>query len=160
MMGFRLTIKVYYPLQYYCAYFSIRSKDFDTETILKGPGVIRKEIGKYYSIKNLTPTQKDNADQFGIGLEMLCRGYRFETIIIGKSHYNDFIISGDSLILPYKVIEGAGEKVTKKFMKKVRKNLLSIEDLKKRTSASAAVIEVAKEGCFGRCAKDGSVFSL
>ncbi|MGI6348424.1 MAG: PolC-type DNA polymerase III [Eubacteriaceae bacterium] len=147
MMGFRVAYyKVYYPLQYYCAYFSIRSKDFDTETILKGPGVIRKEIGKYYSIKNLTPTQKDTLTSLELALEMLCRGYRFETIIIGKSHYNDFIISGDSLILPYKVIEGAGEKVTKKIYEESKKEpFSSIEDLKKRTSASTAVIEALQD---------------
>ncbi len=93
-------------------------------------------------MKNLTPTQKDTLTSLELALEMLCRGYSFETITIGKSHYNNFIIEGDKLILPYKVIEGAGEKVTKKiYEQSLLEPFSSIEDLKKRTSASAAVIE-------------------
>jgi len=45
--------------------------------------------------------------------------------------------------LPYKVIEGAGEKVTKKIYEQSKlAPFTSIEDFKKRTSASTAVIEV------------------
>lgn len=143
MMGFRVAYyKIYYPLEYYAAYFSIRSKDFDAKTILKGAAVIRKEIAKYYTIKNLTPTQKDTLTSLELALEMLCRGYGFENIRFGKSHYNNFILSGSNLILPYKIIEGAGEKVTKKiYEQSLAEPFSSIEDLKKRTGASAAVIE-------------------
>lgn len=143
MMGFRVAYyKIYYPLEYYSAYFSIRSKDFDLKTILKGPDYIRKEIKKYYALKNLTQTQKDTLITLEIALEMLCRGYGFETIILGKSHYNDFILSDNKLVLPYKVIEGAGEKVTKKIYEQSKiAPFSSIEDFKKRTSVSAAVLE-------------------
>jgi DNA polymerase-3 subunit alpha (Gram-positive type) len=143
MMGFRVAYyKIYYPLAYYSAYFSIRSKDFDLKTILKGPDAIKKEIKKYYSLKSMTQTQKDTLITLEIALEMLCRGYEFETITLGKSHYNDFIIADNKLVLPYKVIEGAGEKVTKKIYEQSKiASFTSIEDLKKRTSASTAVLE-------------------
>jgi DNA polymerase-3 subunit alpha (Gram-positive type) len=143
MMGFRVAYyKIYYPLEYYSAYFSIRSKDFDLKTILKGPDAIRKEIKKYYSLKSMTQTQKDTLITLEIALEMICRGYEFETITLGKSHYNDFIIADNKLVLPYKVIEGAGEKVTKKIYEQSKiAPFTSIEDLKKRTSASIAVLD-------------------
>jgi len=142
-MGFRVAYyKIYYPLQYYSAYFSIRSKDFDTKSIMKGPEYIRKEIKRYYSIKNLSQTQKETLTTLEIALEMLCRGYEFQAITLGISHYNDFIISGNKLVLPYKVIEGAGEKVTKKIYEQSKLSpFTSIEDFKKRTSASAAILE-------------------
>lgn len=45
-------------------------------------------------------------------------------------------------MLPYKVIEGAGEKVTKKIYEQSKiAPFSSIEDFKKRTSVSAAVLE-------------------
>jgi DNA polymerase-3 subunit alpha (Gram-positive type) len=150
-MGFRVAYyKIYYPLQYYCAYFSIRSKDFDTNTIQKGPDFLRKEIKKYYSVKNLSQTQKDTLTTLEIALEMMCRGYEFKSITLGVSHYNDFIISDGKLVLPYKVIEGAGEKVTKKiYEQSVASPFTSIEDFKKRTSASSAVVdELIRMGTF------------
>ncbi len=142
-MGFRVAYyKIYYPLQYYCAYFSIRSKDFDVNSILKGPEFLRKEIKRFYSQKNLSQTQKDTLTSLEIALEMMCRGYEFKNITLGISHYNNFIISDDKLVLPYKVIEGAGEKVTKKiYEQSMLAPFTSIEDFKKRTQASTAVIE-------------------
>jgi DNA polymerase-3 subunit alpha (Gram-positive type) len=142
-MGFRVAYyKIYYPLQYYCAYFSIRSKDFDVNSILKGPEFLRKEIKRYYSQKNLSQTQKDTLVSLEIALEMMCRGYEFKGITLGISHYNNFIISENKLVLPYKVIEGAGEKVTKKIYEQSKLSpFTSIEDFKKRTQASSAVVE-------------------
>lgn len=142
-MGFRVAYyKIYYPLQYYCAYFSIRSKDFDVNAILKGPELLRKEIKSYYSQKSLSQTQKDTLTTLEIALEMMCRGYEFKGITLGVSHYNNFIISENKLVLPYKVIEGAGEKVTKKiYEQSLLSPFTSIEDFKKRTQASSAVVE-------------------
>ena len=144
--AFRIAyFKVHYPLLYYAAYFSIRCDDFDVETMIKGEQAIRKKIeelqNKGYEISN---KESNILDVLYVALEMTCRGLSFKNINIEKSDSRYFIIDDDknSLILPFRSLDGLGVQVSNQIVQEREKGrFISIEDLQNRGHVNGTAIE-------------------
>jgi DNA polymerase-3 subunit alpha (Gram-positive type) len=113
MMSFRVAwFKLYWPLYYYSAYFSIRRSDFDVPAMLGGYDGIKRRI---VEIKekgfNATVKESDVCDTLQVALEMLARGYVFKNIDITKSKAKTFVIDEENkaLYIPFCAVEGLGE---------------------------------------------------
>ena len=67
--------KVYYPTEYYAAYFTVRGEDFDGLTVMKGKNAVKKKMAEITS-KGKEASAKENAayGTFQIVNEMLARG--------------------------------------------------------------------------------------
>jgi len=145
MMAVRVAwFKVYHPIWYYAAYFSVRCADFDIEAMIKGYDAIKNKINEISS-KGFNATNKENSilDVLGVALEASARGFKFGDIDINRSDANNFIIDGDNtLIPPFRTIDGLGDTVAKKIVEEREKApFLSIEDFQKRGKVSTTIID-------------------
>lgn len=137
--------KVYMPIYYYCAYFSIRCSDFDIETMIKGYDTIKSKIMEINN-KGYDKTNKEESivDVLAIALEMTARGLKFGNIDLYKSDSMKFVIDedGKTLIPPFRTIDGLGDTVAKKIVEEREKGeFISIEDLQKRGKVSTTLID-------------------
>ena len=144
--AFRIAyFKVHYPLLYYAAYFSIRCDDFDVESMIKGETAIRAKIEEIQN-KGFEATNKESntLDVLNVALEMTCRGFSFKNINLEKSHSKYFLIDEDknSLILPFRALDGLGVQVCNQIVQEREKGrYISIEDLQNRGKVNTSAIE-------------------
>ena len=141
MMAFRVAwFKVYYPLYYYSAYFSIRRSDFDVTSMLQGYDSVKKKL---IEIK-----EKDVADTLAVALEMLARGYKFKNIDIEKSKAKTFYIDEEdkALILPFMSLDGMGESVANKIVEERSiKPFYCVEDFATRGKVNQTNVDKLRE---------------
>ena len=147
MMALRIAwFKVYRPLEYYASLFSVRSNDFDIDTMIAGYDAIKDKI-TYLQSKGYEITKKetDVLDVLINALEMTARGFTFANINLEKSDSHNFVIEGNTLIPPFRTVEGLGGIVAEN-IKKVRstKTFVSIEDFQKNCKVSKTVVDTLK----------------
>lgn len=145
MMAVRIAwFKVHYPIAYYATYFYRLINDFDAEIVLKGPDYVRKLIRELTEKGNaLSQKEKSLLTVLESVLEFYARGFRFQKVDLYRSHAKQFVIDGDSLILPFASVAGIGENAAVNMME-ARKDgeFLSIDDLQSRTKVSSTVIDI------------------
>lgn len=142
MMAWRIAYcKIYYPLEYYTAYFTIRASAFSYEKMCLGRAELIEnmdELNKriHSGDNDVSKTDKDMYSDMEVVNEMYARGFEFEPIDIYSAHYNKFTITEDKKIMPsFKSISGLGENAAYKIYKASEQGkYLSLEDFKKRTS--------------------------
>ncbi len=144
LMALRVAyFKVYYPVLYYCAYFSVRADDFDLVAMAKGKDAVKASM-KAITDKGMDASTKEKNQLTVLELcnEMLERGYNFGMIDLYKSDATDFVIDGDTLIAPFRAVPGLGMNVANQICE-ARKNgiFLSKEDLASRGKVSKTLIE-------------------
>jgi DNA polymerase III subunit alpha, Gram-positive type len=146
MSAFRIAwFKVYYPIHYYAAYFSIRSSDFDIEVMIKGKDAIKSRITEIM-LKGREATNKEAGivDTLQIALEATARGFKFGNIDLYKSHDRYFTVADNkvTLIPPFRALDGLGGTVAGKIVEEREKApFLSIEDFQKRGKVSSTLID-------------------
>ena len=138
--------KLYHPLYYYAAFFSIRVDDFDIETMIKGYDSIKAKIedliSKGYEASN---KELNIIESLKIALEATARGITFGPIDLERSDSKRFKLDDknpNTLIPPFSTIDGLGESVAEKIVEE-RKNkpFLSKEDVSSRGKVSKTLIE-------------------
>ncbi len=143
LMAVRIAwFKVHYPLYFYAAYFSVRASDFDIEAMIKGKNFIRSRIDEISS-KGLEASTKEKSlmTVLEVALEMCERGYHFKNIDIEKSDAYNFIIEDDTLIPPFKTIDGLGNNVAEAIITaRQERSFTSKEDLQSRGKVSKTLI--------------------
>ena len=140
MMGFRIAyFKVYHPLAYYSAYFSIRAKAFDYGLFCFGKekllNVIKdiKKIDKYKRKK----TDDDTLGDAYIVLEMYARGFEFMPIDIYRAKPKHFQIIDGKIMPALVTIGGLGDKAAYALYEAAKKGtFLSKDDLKQRAKGT------------------------
>ncbi|MBR4759218.1 MAG: PolC-type DNA polymerase III, partial [Lachnospiraceae bacterium] len=155
MMAWRVGYcKVYYPLAYYTAYFSIRAKAFNYELMCQGPARANAELARLKKLKKelqqknekLQAKDEDTISDLQLVQEMYARGLRFTPIDIYKAHSRRFQIIDGKIMPALSAIEGMGENGAEQFMEGARgEPFISIDDLRNRTKAPAKVVDKMKE---------------
>jgi DNA polymerase-3 subunit alpha (Gram-positive type) len=73
---------------------------------------------------------------------MTARGFKFGPVNLEKSDSKNFVIDGDTLIPPFRAIDGLGDTVAKAIVEEREKHpFTSIEDLQKRAKISQTLID-------------------
>ncbi|KAF1305414.1 PolC-type DNA polymerase III [Enterococcus saccharolyticus] len=144
LMALRVAyFKVYFPILYYCAYFSVRADDFDIVAMAKGKDAVKERM-KEITDKGLDASTKEKNLLTVLELcnEMLERGYEFGMIDLYKSDAENFVIDGNKLIAPFRAVPSLGMNVAKQIVE-ARKDgpFLSKEDLANRGKVSKTLIE-------------------
>lgn len=151
LMAVRIAyFKVYHPILFYATYFSVRAEDFDIDTMIKGSDAIRRRIQEIKAKGNDASTKEKNLlTVLEVALEMTERGFSFQKVDLYRSSATDFIIDGDSLIPPFKTIDGLGESAAHNIVKaREEGEFLSKEDLRERAKLSKTVLEhLEAHGC-------------
>lgn len=135
--------KVYYPLQYYITYFTVRADDFEIGLMQGGVESIRARIKEYYEKSNLNAREKGILVMLEIALEMKMRGFDFADIDIYKSDATKFLLTDDGKILPpLTAVPGLGETAALSIAAaRTEEPFRSQEDLLARTKLSSTLLE-------------------
>lgn len=165
MMAWRVAYcKVFYPLAYYCAYFSIRANAFDYEKMAMGRDKLEYFIDDYKNKKSLgtiTNTEEDELKDMRIVQEMYARGYDFIPIDIYKAKARSFQIIDGKIMPSFKVIDKVGEVAGEGIEIAARSGeFLSKDDLRARAKVGQTVIDKLNDlGLLGSMA-DSNQLSL
>lgn len=152
MMAFRIAYcKVYHPLAFYAAYFSVRATDFDADLIVGASEAwLRNKIKEAEQKGNsLTAKEKSQLTIYEMALEMNLRGFRFSRIDIYQSDAEKFMLCDGGLLPPIGSLQGVGTAAAQNIVQ-ARQNKLfsSVEDLRVRGRVSKTVIEMLdRQGC-------------
>ena len=144
MMALRVAyFKVYYPLAYYAAFFSIRATSFDYELMCMGKDRLEYYMNDYQKRKNeLSDKEKSTLEDMKIVQEMYARGFGFVKIDIYRSKANRFQIVDGKLMPSFATIDGLGDKAAEMIEDEAGKGaFLSREDFKNRCKVSAGIVD-------------------
>ncbi len=154
-MAFRIAwFKVYYPVAFYIAYFSVRADDFDASLMTKGKAVAREALNDILKRKKegtSTPKEEGLIPILEICIEMYARNIDFEPVDLYKSHATDFKPSGENKILPpLNALPGMGDNAAKAITEEREKGpFKTVTELKERTGITKSVADLLEQyGCF------------
>lgn len=138
--------KVYYPLQYYAAYFSIRASGFNSETMIKPKEVIREMLRarKAALTYSTTAREKDEISCLEMVLEMNARGIEFLPVDLYKSDVKYFLVEDNKIRCPFVSLPNFGESAAESIIQQRAVRFVSVEDLKARTKVTSSSIELLK----------------
>ena len=152
MMALRVAwYKVYHPLAYYAAFFGIRAKAFDYETMCQGKEKLEYYMAELKRKKNNHEASKKDEDSLGdmkIVLEMYARGFEFLPLDIYTAKAHDFQIIDGKLMPSLDTIEGLGEKAADALVEAVAAQdgpFVSKNDLREKSKLSKTVIETMSD---------------
>lgn len=144
MMAFRIAwFKVYQPLAYYAAYFTIRAEgSFNAPVILKGLAAQKAELARIAALEHPTAVEKGNATVIEVAAEMYLRGMEFMPISLEHSDASAFKIVDGRLLPPFNCIPALGDAVAKEIVRARDEHVFtSKEDLKKRGKVSQSIVD-------------------
>ena len=138
--------KIYYPLSFYAACFSVKFDDFDYDLMCKG---IEKVVSYINEMKSkgqgLSAKEKNTMTILELVYEMYLRKLEFSELDIYVSHINKFLVINNKLVPPLCSLQGLGESVAQNIIVQREKgDFLTIEDFQQRTKANKTVIELLK----------------
>ena len=139
--------KVYRPVEYYAAYFTVRGEDFDGALAMKGLAAVKQRM-KEIEDKGKEATAKDNALYATLQIvnEMMARGIEVLPINVYKSDAYKYAVEDGKIRLPFSSLAGIGENAAKLLADAGKKGkYISIDDLQTRAAASKTVIDALDE---------------
>ena len=141
--------KIYYPLEFYATFFSVRSKQYDIQTMIKGKDAIISKIEELrtrqrVSNEKLSPKEQEQLKTLINALEMVQRGYKFANIDLYRSKATDFVVDYENkaLIPPFVTLDNLGESAGVS-VEEARKDgeFFSKEDLLRRTKLTTTNVQ-------------------
>ena len=145
MMAWRIAYcKVFYPLAYYAAYFSIRATGFNYELMCQGEERLNYFMRDYERRKDsLTKKEQDTYRDMRIVQEMYARGFEFLPLDVYCAKASRFQIMEGKLMPSLGTIDGMGEKAAEAVEEAARDGkFLSRDDFRQRTKVSKTVIDL------------------
>jgi len=146
VMAFRIAhFKVYYPLAYYAAYFSIRATGFDYEKMALGKDELlgRLALNKSVPKNNRTARDDKELDDMHLVLEYYARGFKFVPIDIYKAKARHFTIVDGALMPSLVTLQGLGEKAAEMIEDvSAKKKYLSKDDFKRSCKVSDTIVQL------------------
>ena len=161
MMGWRIAYcKIFYPLAYYAAYFSIRATAFSYELMCQGKEKLEYFMDDYEKRKDtLSKKEQDTYKDMKIVQEMYARGFDFVPIDIYKANAHTFQIIDGKLMPALDTIEGLGDRAADAVVAAAEEGpFLSLDDFRNRTKVTASTIDLMNDlGLFGKLPKSNQM---
>ena len=145
MMAWRIAYcKIYHPLAYYAAFFSIRAKAFSYELMCQGQKHLESIMADYKKRSDtLSNKEKEAYGDMRIVQEMYARGFEFLPIDIFTAHARNFQIIDGKIMPSLSSIEGMGEKAADQVVEAAKDGpFLSKDDFRERTKVSKTVVDL------------------
>ena len=146
MMAWRIAwFKIYYPLAYYAAYFSIRATSFDYRLMAMGQDKLKYYMDDFKrrgEAGELTKAEQDTQKDMKNVWEMYVRGFEFMPMDIYRAKANRFQIVDGKLMAAINTVGGLGDKVAEQIEEAAKDGpFLSKEDFRNRTKASKTITD-------------------
>ncbi len=138
--------KVYYPIAFYAAMFTVAPGGFDGEIAIRGKEYVRNQIKEINSKgKEATAAEKDLIPIWQLVVEFYARGYSFLPVDLYKSRAKVFEPDGDKIRIPFSVLPGLGIKAAESIEAVASKGeIFSVEELAQKSKISKTHIEILK----------------
>jgi len=163
MMALRIAYcKVYHPLAYYAAYYSIRAKAFDYEMMAQGQRHLLEMMDEFQARKDsLTPAEEAQLDDALVVREMYARGIQFMPIDLTMARSRLFTIHDDKIMPSFTSIHGMGTSAADQLEEAVKKGpFVSKDDVRDRAKLSQTNVDkLAELGILGNL-PDSNQFSV
>ena len=148
MMAWRIAYcKVFYPLAYYAAFFSIRASGFSYELMCMGRDKLEHYLADYRKRQDtLSNKEKDSLRDMRIVQEMYARGYEFMPLDIYRAKAARFQIIDGKLMPPLNSIDGLGDKAAIQIVEAASHGaFLSKEDFMIRSKAGKTITDMLSD---------------
>ena len=145
MMAWRVAYcKVFYPLAYYAAFFSIRASGFSYELMCQGRDKLEFHLADYRKrMDTLSKKEQDTLRDMRIVQEMYARGYEFMPLDIYRAQANHFQIIDGKLMPSLSSIDGMGDKAAEGVAVAAAEGpFLSREDFRNRSKISKTLCDL------------------
>jgi DNA polymerase-3 subunit alpha (Gram-positive type) len=144
MMAWRIAYcKVFYPLAYYAAYFSIRATAFSYELMCQGKERLNNYLDEYKKMENPSKKDQDTIKDMRIVQEMYARGFEFMPIDVYRAKPHHFQIIDGKLMPSFNSIEGLGDSAAVAIAEAAKDGpFLSKDDFRDRTKVSKTVVDL------------------
>lgn len=141
--------KVHKPVEYYAAYFTVRSENLDGAIAMQGHQAVRDKMNNIKQKQSVhEATAKDEAEfqTLQIVNEMMARKIVFLPVDIYKSEAKMFKVEDGKIRLPFSSLPGVGGAAADSLAETGKHTeYLSIEDMQIKTKVTKAVIETLKD---------------
>lgn len=141
--------KVHKPVEYYAAYFTVRSENLDGAIAMQGHQAVRDKMNNIKQKQSVhEATAKDEAEfqTLQIVNEMMARKIEFLPVDIYKSEAKMFKVEDGKIRLPFSSLTGVGGAAADSLAETGKHTeYLSIEDMQIKTKVTKAVIETLKD---------------
>ena len=141
--------KVHKAVEYYAAYFTVRSENLDGAIAMQGHQAVRDKMNNIKQKQSVhEATAKDEAEfqTLQIVNEMMARKIEFLPVDIYKSEAKMFKVEDGKIRLPFSSLPGVGGAAADSLAETGKHTeYLSIEDMQIKTKVTKAVIETLKD---------------
>ena len=141
--------KVHKPVEYYAAYFTVRSENLDGAIAMQGHQAVRDKMNNIKQKQSVhEATAKDEAEfqTLQIVNEIMARKIEFLPVDIYKSEAKMFKVEDGKIRLPFSSLPGVGGAAADSLAETGKHTeYLSIEDMQIKTKVTKAVIETLKD---------------
>lgn len=141
--------KVHRPLEYYAAYFTVRSENLDGALVMKGHAAVKEkmaQIKRKQSVHESTDKEDKEYQTLQIVNEMFARKIEVLPVDIYKSDASIFQVEDGRIRLPFSSLAGVGGAAAESLSSCGKQGeYLSIEDMQIKTKVTKAVIETLRE---------------
>lgn len=141
--------KVHKAVEYYAAYFTVRSENLDGAIVMQGHQAVRDKMNNIKQKQSVhEATAKDEAEfqTLQIVNEMMARKIEFLPVDIYKSEAKMFKVENGKIRLPFSSLPGVGGAAADSLAETGKHTeYLSIEDMQIKTKVTKAVIETLKD---------------
>lgn len=160
MMAWRIAYcKIFYPREYYTAYFSVRADGFSYELMCQGLDKLRYFISNLKKQETISVKEQANLRDMRITEEMYARGIEFAKLDIYQAKAKDFQIIDGKIMPSFNSIDGLGEKAAEQIELAAKDGpFLSKEDFRNRTKVSKTVCDLMDDfGLLGQIPESNQI---
>ena len=140
--------KIYYPIDFYAAFFTVRGGAIDAVAAVQGKDAVKNKM-EAIKLKGNDATAKDESTYIvlQIVVEMLARGIEFLPVDLYKSDWRVYKIEDGKIRLPFSAIDGIGENAAKSIADAVERNpdgFIASDDLANEPGVGKSVVDALR----------------
>lgn len=140
--------KIYYPLQFYSAFFTVRGGAIDAVAAVQGKSAVKRKMQEI-KMKGNDATAKEESQYvvLQIVIEMLARGFEFLPVDLYKSDWRIYQIEDGKIRLPFSAIDGIGETAAQSIADAVQRNpegFIASDDLANEPGVGKSVVDALR----------------